>query len=71
MSSQNSQPRPYRSISDSPATTMVRRLEAEPGIRGAAMGTLLPGMDHRGQRIVLDGEEMSDDFRGHQVGIAG
>ena len=49
---------------------LVRRLTAEPGIRGVAVGSVLPGMDHPGRLVQLDGENRSDDFWGHRVSIA-
>ena len=48
---------------------LVRRLTAEPGIRGVAVGSVLPGMDHPTRRLELDGENGSDDFRGHRVSV--
>jgi len=45
----------------------VRRLEAEPGIRGVAVGSVLPRMQHPRQRIELDGEGVSDDARASWV----
>ena len=38
---------------------LVRRLAAEPGVRGVAVGNVLPGMDHSGRRFELDGENQS------------
>ena len=44
---------------------LVRRLRAEPGIRGVAVGSVLPGMDHASRRFELDGENRSGDFQSH------
>ena len=49
---------------------LVERLEAEPGIRGVAVGTRLPRMDHPSRRVELDDEALMDDPRGHQVQVA-
>ena len=49
---------------------LVRRLTAEPGIRGVAVGSVLPGMDHPGRRVELDGENLPDNFRGQAVASA-
>ncbi len=46
---------------------LVRRLAAEPGIRGVAVGSVLPGMDHPGRRVELDGENRSDDSENRWV----
>lgn len=46
---------------------LIRRLEAEPGIRGVAVGTSLPGMDHPSGRIELDLDDDSSDPRGRRV----
>ncbi len=49
---------------------LVQRLEAEPGIRGVAISSRLPRMDHPGRRVEVDGEALVDDLRGHQVQVA-
>jgi len=49
---------------------LIERLQAEPGIRGVAMGSALPRMQHRPARVELEGEENGDDFRGHQIRTA-
>ncbi len=41
---------------------LVRRLEGEPGIRGVAVGSRLPSMQHPSRQIELDDESVSDDF---------
>ncbi len=46
---------------------LALRLNAEPGVRGVAMGTNLPGMQHGGRRVELEGEVGGEDFRGHLV----
>lgn len=46
---------------------LVRRLRAEPGIRGVAVGSVLPGMDHASRRFVLEGEDRSGDFQSHRA----
>ena len=49
---------------------LVRRLRAEPGVRGVAVANRLPGMDHNVLPIELDGENPSGEFEGHDVKIA-
>ena len=49
---------------------LVRRLAAEPGVRGIAVASVLPGMNHPSRMVVLDGETGSDDFEGARVSIA-
>ena len=39
---------------------LVRRLRAEPGIRGVTVGSVLPGMDHSSRLVQLDGPDASD-----------
>lgn len=39
---------------------LVRRLGAEPGIRGVAVGDVLPRMDHPNRRIEVEGEEPAE-----------
>ena len=46
---------------------LVRRLAAEPGIRGVAVGSVLPGMDHFSRGFELDGENRSDDLENRWV----
>jgi predicted permease len=46
---------------------LARRLEAEPGVRGVAMGSRLPGMQHPGRRVEVEGEDQGEDVRGHEV----
>ena len=41
---------------------LVRRLAAEPGVRGVALGTLLPGMDHPSRRFEIDGTSQASDL---------
>ena len=48
---------------------LVRRLAAEPGVRGVAVGSVLPGMDHPTRRVELAGESRSEAFRGHEVSV--
>jgi predicted permease len=40
--------------------TLVQRLEAEPGIRGVAVGDILPGMDHSRRPAEVEGESLPD-----------
>lgn len=49
---------------------LVQRLEAEPGVRGVAIGNRLPRMDHPGRRVTVEGEEVGEGFRGHVVQVA-
>jgi len=42
--------------------TLVQRLEAEPGIRGVAVGSALPGMDHQRRAVEVDGDNRPDDL---------
>ncbi len=49
---------------------LVRRLEAEPGIRGVAVGSALPRMQHPSRQIELDGESLSDNSRAPWVKTA-
>ena len=49
---------------------LVERLEAEPGVRGVAIGSDLPRMDHPGRRIEIDGPSLIDDPDGHRVQVA-
>lgn len=47
---------------------LVERLEAEPGVAGVAVGTLLPRMQHPAQDFQLEDEPAED--RGHRVKVA-
>lgn len=49
---------------------LIQRLRAEPGIRGVAMATSLPRMQHRSGRVDVEGEINADGFRGHRVRTA-
>ena len=49
---------------------LLRQLQAEPGVRGVAMGSGLPGMEHPGRRIEVDGEDQGEEFQGHVVRFA-
>ena len=49
---------------------LIERLQTEPGIRGVAMGSALPRMQHRPARVELEGEQNGDDFRGHRIRTA-
>ncbi len=42
---------------------LIRSLAAEPGVRGVAVGSALPGMDHPYRRIELDEDDPSGGFR--------
>jgi predicted permease len=46
---------------------LLRRLSAEPGVRGVVMGGDLPGMAHPSRRIEVEGEDQGEDFRGYEV----
>lgn len=52
-------------------TALVERLEAEPDVRGVAVASVLPRMDHRSRAIEVEGEENEDAFRATRVRIAG
>ena len=41
---------------------LVERLKAEPGVRGVAVASALPRMDHRTERVEIDGESGPDGF---------
>jgi predicted permease len=43
------------------------RLASEPGVRGVAMGSVLPGMGHGSTLVEVEGESRGDGFRGHRV----
>jgi predicted permease len=48
-----------------------RRIGAEPGVRGVAMATVLPGMTHQPIVISVDGADSAADARArHVVGVA-
>lgn len=49
---------------------LARRLAAEPGVRGVAMGNRLPVMEHPTRRVEVDGDDRSEGFEGHRVRIA-
>jgi putative ABC transport system permease protein len=49
---------------------LVRRLAAQAGVRGVAVGSAVPRMDHPSRRMELDGENRSDEFRSHPVANA-
>lgn len=49
---------------------LIRRLAAEPGARGVAVGSALPGMNHPWRGIELDGENRSDEFGDRRVLVA-
>jgi predicted permease len=49
---------------------LLRRLAAEPGVRGVAMGTALPGMGHGGRRVEVEGEVRGAGFEGREVMFA-
>ncbi len=51
-------------------TGLQDRLSGEPGVRGVAMGSRLPEMEHRGGRVEVDGENLGDGFEGHHVRLA-
>ncbi|NJD19904.1 MAG: FtsX-like permease family protein, partial [Gemmatimonadetes bacterium] len=44
---------------------LLRRLAAEPGVRGATMASSLPGQDHREVWVEVEGEERPDGGQGH------
>ena len=46
---------------------LERRLAGEPGVRGVAMGNVLPGMQHPSARVEVEGEWNGEDFEGHEV----
>lgn len=46
---------------------LVRWMDAEPGVRGVAIGSPLPGMQHPSRRVELDGEDRPEGFEGHPV----
>ncbi len=46
---------------------LVERLEAEPGVRGVAVATVLPGMDYQSYRVEMDGDDPSDAEAGPWV----
>jgi predicted permease len=46
---------------------LKQRLSAEPGVRGVAMGSALPGMGHPTRMLEVDGEQREQGFEGHAV----
>ena len=40
--------------------TLVQRLKAEPAVRGVAVGSTLPGMDHQRRTVEVDGADLPD-----------
>ncbi len=46
---------------------LASRLGAEPGVRGAAMASNLPAMQHGGRRLEVEGDDQGEDFQGHLV----
>ena len=46
---------------------LVRRMAAEPGVRGIAIGSPLPGMQHPSRRLEVEGEDRAEGFQGHRV----
>jgi predicted permease len=49
---------------------LVRRIREEPEVRGVAVADLLPGMDHPGTNIVIEGEILAGDSEGHRIRAA-
>jgi putative ABC transport system permease protein len=49
---------------------LARRLASEPGVRGAALGSYLPGMRHPSFRVEIEEENPPSGFRGHVVARA-
>ena len=49
---------------------LVRRLAAEPGVRGVPVGSSLPRMDHRNPRIEIEGDEPSAESDAAQARMA-
>jgi hypothetical protein len=49
---------------------LLRRLSAEPGVRGVAMATALPGMGHPSRLVEVEGEARGEGFQGHEVMFA-
>jgi predicted permease len=50
--------------------TLKQRLATEPGVRGVAMGSALPGMGHPSRRLEVEGEQRERGFEGHAVMFA-
>jgi hypothetical protein len=46
---------------------LVERLEAEPGVRGVAVASVLPGMDYQSYRVEMDGDDPADGGAGPWV----
>jgi predicted permease len=42
-------------------TALQQRLAAEPGVRGVAVGSVFPGMDHYSRRIEIEGQPLTGD----------
>ncbi|MEQ9401589.1 MAG: FtsX-like permease family protein [Longimicrobiales bacterium] len=51
-------------------TEMQERLAAEPGVRGVAMGSRLPRMEHPARRVEIDGEDRGEGTDGHRIRVA-
>lgn len=49
---------------------LVRRILDEPGVRSVAVADLLPGMDHSGRDIEVEGETSDPESGGHRVRTA-
>jgi predicted permease len=49
---------------------LVRRIRQVPDVHGVAVADLLPGMDHRGSNITVEGEVLGDDSDGHRIRTA-
>ena len=52
------------------ATRLRERLAGEPGVRGLAMGSRLPGTEHPSRQVEVEGEETGEGFEGHRVRLA-
>ncbi len=51
-------------------TRLRDRLSTEPGVRGVAMGSRLPEMDHPAGRVEIEGEDRGEGFEGYRVRLA-
>lgn len=49
---------------------LLDRLSGESGVRGVAMGSRLPEMEHPRPHVEVEGEARGADFRGHRVNVA-
>jgi len=68
---------PYEGAVSDPTTTitrvgarqmeLVRRLKAEPAVRAVAVADVLPGMDHGGRRIHIDGMDHNGESHNPRV----